>query len=86
MDVNPSTNDYERVPVSTYKIEIPESIVEDLKIFAKRNNNIPLKQALARAFALVSIANTASEQHHTLAVIHKEQGKDPVVVGEITGV
>ena len=71
--------------MSAYTIEIPEDVLKDLKVFADRNN-ISIAEATARAFALVAIANTASQQHHTLGVIHREPGQKPEVVGEITGV
>ena len=71
--------------MSAYTIEIPDSILKDLKTFAECNK-ISVPEAMARAFALVAIANTASEQHHTLAVIHEEEGQKPEVIGKITGV
>jgi hypothetical protein len=71
--------------MSAYTIEIPDSILKDLQTFAERNK-ISVPEATARAFALVAIANTAFQQHHTLGVIHKEEGQKPEVIGEITGV
>ncbi|PZN76226.1 MAG: hypothetical protein DM484_17000 [Candidatus Methylumidiphilus alinenensis] len=73
--------------MSTYKIEIPESIKKDLQMFADRKH-ITLEEASARAFALLAIANTVSEQNNTLGVITKSKSADETskVVGEITGV
>ena len=73
--------------MSTFKIEIPEAIKKDLQIFAGRKH-ISLEEASARAFALLAIANTVSEQNNTLGVITKSKSADEIstVVSEITGV
>jgi len=73
--------------MSTFKIEIPEAIKKDLQIFADRKH-ISLEEASARAFALLAIANTVSEQNNTLGVITKSKSADEIstVVSEITGV
>ncbi|MFM8331902.1 MAG: hypothetical protein ACKN9T_09450 [Candidatus Methylumidiphilus sp.] len=72
--------------MANYKIEIPEKTYEELKKFAHRRN-ITIDEASARAFGLVALANTVSqEENTTLGIIKRKEGEKPDVVGEITGV
>lgn len=71
--------------MTDYKIEIPEKTYEELKKFALRRN-ISIDEAAARAFGLVALANTVSQDNKTLGIIKLKEGEKPDVVGEITGV
>ena len=70
----------------SYSIEISGKILDDLNAFAKRNN-IPRAEAAKRAFALLAIANTASQQHNTLGIVEPAKDEAPSkVVKIITGI